>query len=140
MARKVAKKRARKRTKPKREVWLDPEWTRARDEVAAAFAAQEIKDTFLPYGAAGKRIATGMVKAAEKRLQFVLKAINRDLPEAQAEFDADHPPCRPGPRCRHHALLEVAAQNAFEAGHARNPTVAFRMMQVVLDKYLRSRS
>jgi len=83
-----------------------------------------------------------MQRTLKKNLnpEVLRKAIEADIPEADRDYTATHPPCPGGFAHRHYAVLNVAAQNSFEAGVVANPLVAFRHMKLVIDKYLRSRS
>lgn len=137
---KPVRKRAQSRRRRRPDPFISPEWQRACDDVTAAFAAQEVKAYVTPFGGAPAKSTSVVVKRAAARAEATRLAVIEDLPEAMREYDAAHPPCQPGPYCMHDALLDVAAHNAFEDGHFRNPIVAFRVLRGILQKYIRSRS
>lgn len=130
--------RVRRRKRPT--LFVSPEWRRACEDVVAAFAAQEIRAFLHPFGAAGDKLSERAMKRAMEEAVHVQRAVTSDLEEAMHDFDAKHPPCPRGPRCMHYALLDVAAHNAFEDGRVENPTVSFRLMRAVVDRYMNRRS
>lgn len=137
---KAKKKKPKKRARRRPVFFVSPEWQRAGEDIAAAFAAQEIRASFGPFGEAAPELTNKTLKRAVEQNQFVCGVIRDDLPEAMQMFDASHPPCQPHPDCYRFALLDVAAHNMFEAGIYKNPTIAFRMMRSVVDRYMKGRS
>ena len=125
----------------KEEVFISPEWQQACDEIAAAKAWEVVAEKFSPFGQAGPRIASAALKGGQGVTRRWRRAVMAFLPEAIDHFDASHPPCPVrSVECRRLALLEEMACWAYEQDIVPNPTIEFRRMRVMVDRYLKSRS
>jgi len=134
---KSRKKAAPTARRQRRALFVPPEWVRACNQIAAAFASEEVRETVSPFSAFGPKTLSETAKRCLRSADIAHQALVSELPRAMNEFAASHPPCRETPLCIHVALIETLVENAFEAGQIQNPTVEFRKMWTVFDRYMK---
>lgn len=114
--------------KPTEAPWEDPRWTKACDEVVAAFASAQVHE-------ATQAVANGETKPA---IDSIARHVKKDLPRAIQIFGhhpADARPCK----CRHYSIVAAGAERTAErTGQDFRDLV--KAGTRIVDRYLASRS
>jgi len=113
--------------------WEDPRWTKACDEVVAAFAAERVRADTLDVSVGEKPL-----DAIRPNVDSIKRYVKRDLPRAIQIFGhhpADARPCK----CRHYSIVSAGAERTARSTGEDFETLVKAGIKIV-DRYLASRS